>query len=121
MSENLLGKKVHAKGKTGEIVRVYTVLGLKESERVNVWWDDGTVSVEMRLSDLQIVDWAGSLKAARRWYYLICSLFSAPLSAVPRWLPHGHTLAGLPNARSLPLGTFLEASPGGVCLCRCRS
>ena len=56
MSENLLGKKVHAKGKTGEIVRVYTVLGLKESERVNVRWNDGTVSVEMRLSDLQIVD-----------------------------------------------------------------
>jgi hypothetical protein len=56
MSENLLGKKVHAKGKTGEIVRVYTVLGLKESERVNVRWNDGTVRVEMRLSDLQIVD-----------------------------------------------------------------
>lgn len=56
MSDDLLGKKVHAKGKTGEIVRVYTVIGLKEPERVNVRWNDGTVSVEMRLSDLQIVD-----------------------------------------------------------------
>ena len=56
MNDDLLGKKVHAKGKTGEIVRVYTVIGLKESDRVNVQWNDGTVSVEMRLSDLQIVD-----------------------------------------------------------------
>ena len=59
MSDDLLGKKVHAKGKTGEIVRVYTVIGLKESERVNVRWNDGTVSVEMRLSDSQIVDYPG--------------------------------------------------------------
>jgi hypothetical protein len=56
MSEKLLGRKVHAKGKTGEIVRVYTVFGLKEPERVNVRWNDGNVTVEMRLSDLQIVD-----------------------------------------------------------------
>jgi hypothetical protein len=56
MSQNLLGKKVYAKGKTGEIVLAYTVIGLKEPERVNVRWNDGTVSVGMRLSDLQIVD-----------------------------------------------------------------
>lgn len=56
MSQKLLGKKVFAKGKTGEIVRVYTVVSLKDNERVNVKWNDGTISVEMRLSDLQIID-----------------------------------------------------------------
>jgi hypothetical protein len=37
MSENLLGKKVRSKGKTGEIVRVYEVLGsLNDTQPVNV-------------------------------------------------------------------------------------
>jgi hypothetical protein len=36
MSENLLGKKVEAKGKAGEIVPVYPVLRLKEFKRVSV-------------------------------------------------------------------------------------
>jgi hypothetical protein len=56
MSENLLGKKVRSKGETGEIVRVYEVLGsLKNTEQVNVKWDDDTVSVNVRLSDLEIL------------------------------------------------------------------
>jgi hypothetical protein len=56
MSETLIGKKVEAKGKTGEIVRVYPPLRFKEFERVNVLWDDGTVTVEVMISDLKILD-----------------------------------------------------------------
>jgi hypothetical protein len=38
------------------IVRVYEVLGtLRNTERVNVRWDDDTVSVNVRLSDLEIL------------------------------------------------------------------
>jgi hypothetical protein len=56
MSENLLSKKVEANGKTGKIVRVYPPLRIKEFERVNVLWDDGTVTVEVRIKDLKILE-----------------------------------------------------------------
>jgi hypothetical protein len=46
MSDQLLGKKVQSKGKTREIVRVYEVIGLKETQRLNVRWDDDTVSIK---------------------------------------------------------------------------
>lgn len=55
MSESLLGKKVQSKGKTGEMVRVYEVIGLKDTQRVNVRWDDATVSTNVRLSDLKVL------------------------------------------------------------------
>jgi hypothetical protein len=56
MSDDFLGKTVKSKGKTGEIVRVYEVLGsLKETQRVNVRWNDGTVSTNVRLMDLEIL------------------------------------------------------------------
>jgi hypothetical protein len=50
MSSDLLGKKVEAKGKTGEIVRVYEVIGLKDDLPLNVKRDDDTVSFEYRSS-----------------------------------------------------------------------
>jgi hypothetical protein len=50
----LLGKKVQSQGKTGEIVRVYEVIGFKDNRRVNVKLDNGTVSVNVWLSDLKI-------------------------------------------------------------------
>jgi hypothetical protein len=56
MSDDLFGKKVQFKGKTGEIVRVYEVIGLKDFQRVNVRWNDDTVSVNVRLTDLKIVE-----------------------------------------------------------------
>jgi hypothetical protein len=55
-NDDLLGKKVQAKGKTGEIARVYEVIGFKDNRRVNVKWDNGTVSVNVWLSDLEIVE-----------------------------------------------------------------
>jgi hypothetical protein len=56
MSEDLLGKKVQFKEKTGEIVRVYELIGLKDFQRVNVRWNDDTVSINVRLSDLTFVE-----------------------------------------------------------------
>jgi hypothetical protein len=56
MSENLLGKKVRSKDKTGVIVRIYEVLrSLKDSQRVNIRWNDDTVSTNVRLTDLEIL------------------------------------------------------------------
>jgi hypothetical protein len=52
----LLGKKVQSQGKTGEIVRVYEVIGFKDNRRVNVKSDNGTVSVNVWLSDLKILE-----------------------------------------------------------------
>jgi hypothetical protein len=54
-SEDPLGKKVRSKGKTEMIVRVFDVIGFKDTQRVNVKWDDDTVSVNVRLSDLGIL------------------------------------------------------------------
>jgi hypothetical protein len=56
MSDDLLGKKVQFKDKIGENVRVYEVIGLKDFQRMNVRWNDDTVSVNMRLSNLTIVE-----------------------------------------------------------------
>jgi hypothetical protein len=53
--DHLLGKKVQSEGKTGEIVRVYEVIGFKDNRRVNVKWDNGTVSVNVWLSDLKML------------------------------------------------------------------
>jgi hypothetical protein len=52
----LLGKKVQSQGKTGEIVRVYEVIGFKGNRRVNVKSDNGTVSVNVWLSDLKTLE-----------------------------------------------------------------
>jgi hypothetical protein len=53
MSDNLLGKKSNPKARPG---RSFEVLGtIKNTERVNIRWDDDTVSVSVRLSDLEIV------------------------------------------------------------------
>jgi hypothetical protein len=56
MSESLLGKKVEAGGKTGKITVIYPPLRIKEFERVNVLWDDGTVVVEVMIRDLKILE-----------------------------------------------------------------
>jgi hypothetical protein len=49
-------KKSDPKLKSGEIVRVYEVIGLKDTQRVNVRWNDDTVSINVRLADLTIVE-----------------------------------------------------------------
>ena len=56
MIDDLLGKRIRSKSKTGEIVRVYEVLGsLKNTRRVKAKWDDNAVSTNVRLSDLKIL------------------------------------------------------------------
>ncbi len=54
MSDDLLGKKVRSKDKTGVVVRVFDVIGLKDTQRVNIKWSDGTVSINVRLADLNV-------------------------------------------------------------------
>ena len=61
-SQNLLGAKVQSSGakvqfsgKTGEIFRVYEVIDRKDVQRVDVRWDDKTVSVDVPLPDLEAI------------------------------------------------------------------
>lgn len=52
ISETKSDPKANRRG----IVRAYEVNGPKDTQRVNVCWDDDTVSINVRLSDLTIVE-----------------------------------------------------------------
>jgi hypothetical protein len=51
-----LVKKSNLEAKPGVIVRVYEVLGaFKDTQRLNIRWDDETVGTNVRLTDLEIL------------------------------------------------------------------